>query len=90
MCLHLSCVRTQILNVVPLRGTQVNHLSPSLLGLLLLPLLVNTDRRFNTRPRVVIVTSDLHQYATFEEDIINSPRPLRDYAHKDNVKKSLV
>ncbi|KAF9560361.1 short-chain dehydrogenase [Agrocybe pediades] len=68
---------------------QVNHLASCLLGLLLLPILVETAKRFNTRPRVVVVTSGLHERARFEKKLIDSSEPLRDYAHKDDVDPGL-
>ncbi|KAE8446825.1 hypothetical protein EG329_011602 [Mollisiaceae sp. DMI_Dod_QoI] len=50
------------------RTIQVNVLSTSLLCLLLLPFLVQTKRTFpNTNPHLVILGSDMHAEAKFEE-----------------------
>ncbi|KAF9535930.1 NAD(P)-binding protein, partial [Agrocybe pediades] len=68
---------------------QVNHLATSLLGLLLLPVMAETSKKFNTRPRLVVVSSGLHDHAKFEKKIIDSSKPLRDYAHKDHVDPDL-
>jgi hypothetical protein len=39
---------------------QVNNLSPELLALLLLPKMIQTAEKFNTIPRLVVVTSSVH------------------------------
>ena len=44
-----------------------NVVSTFLLGLLLLPKLQETATRFNVRPRLVVVASDLHFMTSFEE-----------------------
>lgn len=63
------------------RTIQVNVLSTSLLSLLLLPLLVKTRRAFpSTRPHLVILGSDNHALAKFEEFTAeNSLKALNDH-----------
>jgi retinol dehydrogenase-12 len=39
---------------------QVNHLSTSLLTLLLLPTIARTAEKYNTNPHVTVVSSDMH------------------------------
>ncbi|KAJ3574678.1 hypothetical protein NP233_g1598 [Leucocoprinus birnbaumii] len=53
-------------------GLQVNNISQSLLALLLLPRMLETARRFDTIPRIVAVTSEMHFWATFEDRIFAS------------------
>lgn len=65
----------------------MNHLSTSLLGLLLLPRLLETAKRFGTTPRLVFVSTELHFWAQITKDWVDSPSPLRTYGHKDNVKE---
>lgn len=63
------------------RTIQVNVLSTSLLSLLLLPVLVKTGRAFpSTKPHLVILGSDNHAIAKFEEwNAANSLEALNDH-----------
>ncbi|KXN84241.1 WW domain-containing oxidoreductase [Leucoagaricus sp. SymC.cos] len=52
---------------------QVNALSGSLLALLLLPHMFETAQRFNTTPRIVVVSSEVHYWASIEDKVFESP-----------------
>ncbi|KAJ6557339.1 hypothetical protein DFH09DRAFT_1163826 [Mycena vulgaris] len=52
---------------------QVNCLSMPLLSLLLLPHMVRTGREHSTVPRIVVVASEVHYWATIEKRILESP-----------------
>ncbi|KAI5828740.1 NAD(P)-binding protein [Schizophyllum commune Tattone D] len=57
---------------------QVNVISPSILALLLLPLMVRTSRERHTIPRTVIVTSSMHYYVPpYGDDIFLQPELLK-------------
>jgi NAD(P)-dependent dehydrogenase (short-subunit alcohol dehydrogenase family) len=45
----------------------VNVVSTFLLAFALLPKLKETARKFNTRPTLTVVSSEVHEWATFEE-----------------------
>ncbi|KDR67612.1 hypothetical protein GALMADRAFT_257837 [Galerina marginata CBS 339.88] len=64
---------------------QVNDLSSSLLALLLLPRMLETATKYNTTPRLVVVTSEVHHWVTIDKNIIDAPNPLQRYAQKDNM-----
>lgn len=50
------------------KATVTIHVTSTfLLALLLLPELQETSRKFNTKPRITVVTSDLHFVPRFEE-----------------------
>lgn len=66
-------------------SAQVNDLSPSLLAFLLLPRLLDTAKKYNTIPRIVLVTSELHFWAQFEKKLVEAPNPLRLFAHKEHM-----
>ncbi|KJA28436.1 hypothetical protein HYPSUDRAFT_33824 [Hypholoma sublateritium FD-334 SS-4] len=68
------------------QSVQVNDLSPSLLALLLLPILLDTADKYGTIPRLVVVTSELHYWAKFDKKLIDSPQPFRLLAHKDYLR----
>ncbi|KAL1694372.1 hypothetical protein GGG16DRAFT_47464 [Schizophyllum commune] len=56
---------------------QVNVVSPSILALLLLPLMVRTSREQHTIPRMVITSSSMHYYvSTYENDLFLQPELL--------------
>ena len=56
---------------------QVNVVSPSILALLLLPLMVRTSREQRTIPRMVITSSSMHYYvSTYENDLFLQPELL--------------
>ncbi|PPQ97552.1 hypothetical protein CVT26_002337 [Gymnopilus dilepis] len=63
---------------------QVNYLSSSLLFLLLLPRMIKTAVEHRTRPRLVIVSSDVHYWATIPDQLLAAHRPLRFYGSQDN------
>ena len=48
-------------------GLQTNVISTFLLALLLLPKMRETAQRFGSLPHVVVVTSDMHNFASFKE-----------------------
>ncbi|KAL1730027.1 hypothetical protein EV714DRAFT_211911 [Schizophyllum commune] len=57
---------------------QVNVISPSILALLLLPLMVRTSRERHTIPRTVTVTSSMHYYVPpYGDDIFLQPELLK-------------
>ncbi|KAJ2933351.1 hypothetical protein H1R20_g3738, partial [Candolleomyces eurysporus] len=57
---------------------QVNDLSTSLLCLLLAPRIVETATKYGTRPRIVVVTSELHYWAHLDDTkVINAPSPFQ-------------
>ncbi|VDC02779.1 unnamed protein product [Peniophora sp. CBMAI 1063] len=53
---------------------QVNHLSTSLLCIRMLSLMHKTATEFNTRPRIVIVTSGTHYNLDMPPAVVQSPR----------------
>ncbi|KAG5635341.1 hypothetical protein H0H81_011663, partial [Sphagnurus paluster] len=52
-------------------GLQVNCLSLSLLSLRLLPIMIETGKKYNTRPRLVAVTSDVHFWSNIEKEVLD-------------------
>ncbi|KAF9526083.1 hypothetical protein CPB83DRAFT_858313 [Crepidotus variabilis] len=62
---------------------QTNHLSTSLLALLFLPLLSSTAKKYDTTPRVVVLTSGTHYRIQFDKNLIESENPLRHFDSKD-------
>ncbi|KAF8180838.1 short-chain dehydrogenase [Pholiota molesta] len=56
---------------------QVNNIAPSLLAVLLLPLMVDTGKKYNTTPRLVVVSSEVHYWTTIPKEVIDAPNPLR-------------
>lgn len=55
------------------KSLQVNNISSSLLALLLLPRMLDTAKQFNTIPRIVIVSSEVHFWTSFEDKVFESP-----------------
>ncbi|GBE81921.1 Short chain dehydrogenase sol3 [Sparassis crispa] len=53
---------------------QVNDLATFLLCILLLPRLVHTAREFSTTPRLVVVASDIHYFASVDKAALDSPK----------------
>ncbi|KAF5361810.1 hypothetical protein D9756_002392 [Leucocoprinus leucothites] len=51
---------------------QVNDLSGPLLAFLLLPRMVETAKKHNTRPRTVVVTSEMHYWTSLEKQVFES------------------
>ncbi|KAF9526086.1 NAD(P)-binding protein [Crepidotus variabilis] len=62
---------------------QTNHLSPSLLAILLLPKMIETAKKHETTPRLVVVSSDTHYLAQFQQKMLESPHPLRVFSSTD-------
>jgi retinol dehydrogenase-12 len=58
-------------------SVQVNNIAPSLLAVLLLPLMVDTGKNYNTTPRLVVVSSEVHYWTTIPKEVIDAPNPLR-------------
>lgn len=69
---------------------QVNHLSTALLSLLLLPRMEKTGRQFNSRPRVVIVSSEMHFFAKIKQDVITRPKILDRLSEKEYCTSAYV
>ncbi len=76
--------------LIKITRVQVNDLAQSLLALLLLPILLDTADKYDTIPRLVVVTSELHYWAKFDKALIDSPQPLRLFAHKDHMRGKYV
>ncbi|KAF9526084.1 hypothetical protein CPB83DRAFT_858316 [Crepidotus variabilis] len=62
---------------------QTNHLSPSLLALLLLPKMAETASIYQTKPRLVMVSSEVHYFTSFKQTMIDSPNPHRLFGSMD-------
>jgi NAD(P)-dependent dehydrogenase (short-subunit alcohol dehydrogenase family) len=71
-------------------SVQVNNLSTSLLALLLLPHLLETAQKYNTTPRLVVVSSEMHYWTKFEQRLIDAPNPFEIYAHEKHLARGLV
>ena len=56
-----------------LHSIQTNHLGLALLTFLLLPKLIETTKRFSTLPRLVAVSSGVHYWVPFGDDLIEAP-----------------
>ncbi|KAJ7440475.1 hypothetical protein B0H11DRAFT_1750732 [Mycena galericulata] len=56
---------------------QVNHLSTSLLALLLLPSMVNTAVRYGTLPRLVLVSSGAHYWFPIDKPLRENPEIIK-------------
>ncbi|KAJ7708899.1 hypothetical protein B0H17DRAFT_916458 [Mycena rosella] len=56
---------------------QVNCLSTSLVALLLLPIMVKTAKEHSTLPRIVVVSSEVHYWYTFEKGLSEDPEILK-------------
>ncbi|KAJ6584790.1 hypothetical protein B0H19DRAFT_926764 [Mycena capillaripes] len=55
---------------------QVNCLSMPLLSMLLLPHMVRTAQEYSTVPRIVVVASEVHFWASIEKRVLDSPNIL--------------
>ncbi|KAJ7663864.1 hypothetical protein DFH06DRAFT_1393669 [Mycena polygramma] len=69
---------------------QVNHLSTSLLALLLLPVMIKTAQQNSTTPRIVLVSSGMHYLVEIEKGLYESQDMLRtlggpEYRYKQYV-----
>ncbi|KAF9447064.1 NAD(P)-binding protein [Macrolepiota fuliginosa MF-IS2] len=62
---------------------QVNNLSSSLLALLLLPRVLKTAKQHGTIPRIVIVSSEVHFWTTFEDKVLDSPNAFEVLGSKE-------
>ncbi|TFK25100.1 NAD(P)-binding protein [Coprinopsis marcescibilis] len=58
-------------------GLQINHLSTSLLGLLLLPKLIRTAEEFNIQTRMIVVSSEVHMVSQFDKELWEGENPLQ-------------
>ncbi|KAF8159860.1 short-chain dehydrogenase [Crassisporium funariophilum] len=67
---------------------QVNNLSTSLLALLLLPRMLQTAEKYNTTPRLVVVTSEVHYWTKIEKVIIDAPNPIKKFGGAEYSKTS--
>ncbi|EIW80560.1 short-chain dehydrogenase [Coniophora puteana RWD-64-598 SS2] len=63
--------------------TQVNHLSTSLLPLLLLPRMVEAGKKRGRAARLVITASDVHYWASLSPSVQESPTPLKLFGSKE-------
>ena len=55
---------------------QVNHLGTALLSLLLLPRMVETSKESRSTSRLVIVSSEVHYWASIPAEVYDSLNPL--------------
>ncbi|KAJ6508960.1 short-chain dehydrogenase [Mycena sanguinolenta] len=62
---------------------QVNCLAMPLLSLLLLPHMLRTGLEHPTVPRIVVVASDVHYWATIEKRVLDSPNILATLGSKE-------
>ncbi|KAJ7799135.1 hypothetical protein B0H14DRAFT_2388227 [Mycena olivaceomarginata] len=56
---------------------QVNHLSTSLLALLLLPAMIKTAHQYSTTPRLVVVSSGAHYWLNINKNLYEDPEVLK-------------
>lgn len=54
---------------------QTNDIAPSLHVLLLLPYLIKTADQYNTKPRIVVVSSDVHYWAMSKKSLKFANQP---------------
>jgi NAD(P)-dependent dehydrogenase (short-subunit alcohol dehydrogenase family) len=62
---------------------QVNCLAMPLLSLLLLPHMVRTGSQYSTVPRIVVVASDVHYWASIEQRVLDTPNVLTTLGSKE-------
>ncbi|KAF7299129.1 hypothetical protein MIND_00861400 [Mycena indigotica] len=62
---------------------QVNCLSMPLLALLLLPHMVKTAEQYGTVPRIVVVASEVHHWASIERRVVEGPNILGTLGSKE-------
>ncbi|RXW25015.1 hypothetical protein EST38_g789 [Candolleomyces aberdarensis] len=62
---------------------QVNNLSTSLLCLLLAPRMVETGEKLKTKPRLVVVGSEVHYWSTFKNEVFESKSAFRTISSKE-------
>ncbi|KAF9552313.1 short-chain dehydrogenase [Agrocybe pediades] len=63
-------------------SVQVNNMSTSLLALLLLPRMLDTAKKHNTIPRIVVVSSETHYWTQLAEKVVFSENFFRTFAHQ--------
>ncbi|KAJ2919907.1 hypothetical protein MD484_g391, partial [Candolleomyces efflorescens] len=61
----------------------VNNLSTSLLCLLLAPRMVETGERYKTKPRLVVVASEVHYWTTLKDEVFESGSAFRTISSKE-------
>ena len=54
-------------------------MSTALLALLLLPKMLATAEEFNTTPRLVVVSSEVHFWTKIEDVVLESDNPLKTF-----------
>ena len=69
---------------------EVNNLSTSLLGLLLVPRMLETAEKFATTPRIVVVSSDMHMVSKFGPEMMDAPSPLEKFGKDPKYLKKYV
>jgi len=69
---------------------QVNHIGTSLLSLLLLPHLLKTAKQASTTPRLVVVSSELHYWATISKKEQESPKILEQLNNEEYCTPSVM
>ncbi|SJL12667.1 related to enoyl-CoA hydratase/isomerase [Armillaria ostoyae] len=67
-----------------------NNLGPGLLAIRMIPKLLETARKHSVIPRLVIVASDVHYWATIEKDVIAGPSILAKLSDKDYCTKEVM
>ncbi|KAK0227367.1 hypothetical protein EDD85DRAFT_974912 [Armillaria nabsnona] len=60
-----------------------NNIGPGLLAIRLVPKMIDTARRFEVYPRIVVVASDVHYWTTFEKELVESPNILAKLSSKE-------
>jgi hypothetical protein len=63
---------------------QVNYLAQSLLALLLLPQMIRTAEEYSTTPRLVMVSSEVHFFATLPQQVMESQNILETLGSKEH------
>lgn len=70
----ISRLITVFVFVFVLNRMQVNVLSQELLSILLLPKMFKTAQKYNTLPRIVVVSSEVHYWAEFDfNSVVEEP-----------------
>ncbi|RDB15750.1 WW domain-containing oxidoreductase [Hypsizygus marmoreus] len=69
---------------------QVNYLSLSLLALRLLPRMVQTSQDHSTKPRLVVVTSEVHFLANPDKKLLDAPHTLRTLGNEEYCTSSIL
>ncbi|KAJ8692272.1 hypothetical protein PTI98_009600 [Pleurotus ostreatus] len=64
-------------------SVQVNHISPALLIILLMPKMFASLDESPRPPRIVVVSSSLHHYAKIPDNVFESSTPLQVLSDKD-------